>query len=167
MVISNRFSNIFEESAQKMILDLFIFNRETTEFSFNENELKKRNWDYAALNSTTFDQEYGDFERLIQSTFFNKKYYCLSLDQIKYDNYNFENSIVHIFDNIPEDWSEILLAFNEFTLWESVIFNTPPFNLFIIIPWSIGYNLLVGGESKLIRNICSGWLINEKYPISP
>ncbi|WP_037587876.1 hypothetical protein [Stenoxybacter acetivorans] len=167
MVISKLFSELFTEAVSEEIFRLVNFNISTMEFSFNEIELNERNWVYGALDDSTFDDD--DQERLIKKTSFIKKYYCVDLYAIQKKESSFKNSIVHIFENTDKDWIEILSYRNQYTVWESIIFSHPPFDVFIIKPWSVGYNLLVGGNDELVRSICTsyGWWINEKHPISP
>lgn len=165
MVINKAISDYFDCYKQQHILSLLEIDRETLEFSFNLFKLKENNWIYAAIDDNNFNQEINKITNLKKEGI--KQFVCFDLEQLLI-NKSLKDSHFYLFDNMEQDWHRILSPFEEYTLWNSAILDIN-LNLFIIKPWSVGYNLLVAGKEVLVRNICDGdgWLINQKYPIFP
>lgn len=165
MVINKLFNDYFDFSKQQYILSFLEIDRNTLEFSFNLSKLKENNWIYAAIDDNNFHQEINEIISLKREGI--KQFVCFNLEQLLIND-SLENSHFYLFDNTEQDWNKILSPFEEYTLWSSAILDIN-FNLFIIKPWSVGYNLLVAGKEILVRNICDGdgWLTNKKYPIFP
>lgn len=110
-----------------------------------------------------------EIKKIVESTkYFVEKFICVNTEPLLMNN-SLDNLNSYLFLNNEKDWQEILSPFNEYTLWNSVIFDIN-MNIFIIKPWSVGYNLMVAGDLKIVTRICNsnnGWLINKKYPICP
>lgn len=161
----NKLNQEFISKYYEKILELIIFNPITLEVSFNNKMLLKKKWIYGAINDNNFNTE--EIENIIKNTKHVKKFICLNLRSIlNFDIKKIGNA--YIFSNKKDDWHEILSALNEYTLWESAIF-AQDLSIFIIKPWSTGYNLLLAGEENIVKSICNDteWLINDKYPIIP
>lgn len=155
------------------ILDLVLFDNKTLEFYFNQNELNSRGWFFCAIDDANFniDDDKNEVIQLIHLTKEMENFICLPLNFLKESRNLSKRDELYIFDNKLSDWLEILSFQNEFTLWETLIFNPYKDGLYIIKPWSVGYNLLVAGPAEIIQkfynNFSNNWLINEKYPIYP
>lgn len=168
MVINKRISTYFNDNQQNQISKFIEVNKDTFEYSFNLDELNKKKWVYAAIDDNNFNSEKNEIAKIVNLTKDKvQQFACLNLELLKTDALS-ENSFFYLFDNTEKDWNEILSPFNEYTLWDSAIFDIN-FNIFIIKPWSVGYNLLIAGKEEVIKDICSAeeWLINNKYPIFP
>ncbi len=168
MITNKKIAAYFDDFQQKQMLSFFKINKKTLEFSFDLEKLNEKGWIYAAIDDNNFNKEQGEINKIINSTKENvSQFICLSLESL-WTNNSLENTYFYLFDNTEKDWNEILSPFNEYTLWNSAIFDIN-FNIFIIKPWSVGYNLLIAGEERIIKSIChgDGWLINQKYPIFP
>ena len=154
MITNKKIAAYFDDFQQKQMLSFFKINKKTLEFSFDLEKLNEKGWIYAAIDDNNFNKEQGEINKIINSTKENvSQFICLSLESLWTNN-----SLEHTY----------LSPFNEYTLWNSAIFDIN-FNIFIIKPWSVGYNLLIAGEERIIKSIChgDGWLINQKYPIFP
>lgn len=168
MVINKKIPAFLNDKQINQILDMVEFDKNTCEFSFNVNKLKKNGLIYAAIDDNNLNCEDGEISKLVNLTKDNILYFlCLDIESLKKQGI-MNNSSLYLFDNTEQDWENILSPFNEYTLWTSAIFDID-FNIFIIKPWSVGYNFLISGKEDIIRKICSGkdWLINDKYPIYP
>ena len=170
----NRFNaDEIDKDIWDSILNLIIFDRKTLEFSFNQKELDLRRWFFCAIDDANFnidsDDSNNEVVKLISLTKEIKTFFCLSLDFLKENRNISSKDDFYIFENKLTDWLDILSSENEFTLWETLIFHPYGMGLFIIKPWSVGYNLLIAGKPHIIENFstASNWLLNKKYPICP
>lgn len=151
---------------QENMLSFLEINKDDLEISFNMEEIKKKKWIFAARDDNSFDIE--EIDKIVELTkYFIDSFICVKTEPLFLNNS--KNLDSYLFENNEQDWSEILSPTNEYTLWNSAIFDIN-MNIFIIKPWSVGYNIMVAGNPELITKICNnedGWLINEKYPICP
>ena len=162
MAIFRETTKINDDICKEVIRNYLQFDKKTLEFSFNEESLIRNGWIYAAVDGSFLEED--EVSRII-SLSKKSQFFCLNLDRLF--NISPYEIIVYKFDNNLEDWKTILSPDEEYTLWSSLLFNMD--NLFIIKPWSSGYNLLFAGEENIVRNICTDnyWLFNKKYPIYP
>ncbi|MBH5329081.1 hypothetical protein H9Q10_05290 [Eikenella sp. S3360] len=163
MIITNNFLSLYREQDGHELKGYLKFDEATLEHDFNTAALTQKGWIYAAIDDSMLeDGEIQEITELIEI----KHLFCLDLDQLFKPNNAFDFP-VHTFRNCQEDWEEILSPSQEYTLWNSLLFDGS--QLMIIKPWSAGYNLLIAGKEQTLRQICrsSNWLFNQKYPIFP
>ena len=133
MITNKKIAAYFDDFQQKQMLSFFKINKKTLEFSFDLEKLNEKGWIYAAIDDNNFNKEQGEINKIINSTKENvSQFICLSLESL-WTNNSLENTYFYLFDNTEKDWNEILSPFNEYTLWNSAIFDIN-FNIFIIKP---------------------------------
>ena len=159
------------------ILDFITYTQSTGEFSFNEKWLNDNKMTYVAIDDNTIENYEVDF--IIKNTSHAEKYYCIDLnsshsyfqlkDDIEKAREELFGATVYSFLNYEKEWEEILSGFNNYCLYEVAIINYPNPELFIIKPWSVGYNTMIATAHDWIKEInnISVWKINDKYPIYP
>lgn len=167
MVINKTFTTVFSQKEYQEIISYIKFDSNTQEYCLNSSAVYQNNWEFAAIDDNTIDIETGELDRLLTYTIDSKLFYCINIkDILEIEDLNKLN--IFEFNNIKSDWLEILSPYNEYTLWECVLFDKD-FTIFIIKPWSAGYNTLICTDIIKLRNICTdaGWIFNDKYPITP
>ncbi|WP_165091141.1 hypothetical protein [Neisseria yangbaofengii] len=98
----------------------------------------KKQWIYGAVNDNNFNNI--EILNIVKNTNHIRKFICLNIKSIL--GFSIESRRdTYIFDNVEDDWKEILSGLNEYTLWDSIIFDES-LNIFIIKPWSISYSIL-------------------------
>ena len=169
------FKDAFGENEH--LLNFLTFTKSTGEFSFNEKWLSENKMTYVAIDDNTIEDYEVNF--IIKNTSHLKTFYCIDLTWT-HNFFYIENDIekarkelfsgtVYSFLNYEQEWEKILSGFNDYCLYEVAIINYPNPEIFIIKPWSIGYNTMIATAKdwiKEINNICV-WKINDKYPINP
>lgn len=167
MVINKKLNDFMSLTNIENMLSFLMINKDDLEIFFNLEKLKEKKWIFVARDDNNFDID--EIKKIVESTQdLIENFICVKTEPL-FINQSLKNLDSYLFENTEKDWCEILSWFNEYTLWNSVIFDIN-MNIFIIKPWSAGYNLMVAGEPQLITKICkrnNGWLINRKYPICP
>ena len=154
--------NVHEVLDKEKIIRFLQFDKKTLEYSFNEEEIIKNRWIYTAIDGSFLEED--EINRIISISKVNN-FFCLNLNGLFNESSN--KLTIYRFNNQVEDWIKILSPSEEYTLWDSLLFNND--NIIIIKPWSAGYNTLIAGEESVVRSICQDehWLFNKKHPIYP
>ena len=119
--------NVHEVVDKEKIIRFLQFDRKTLEYFFNEKEIIKNRWIYAAIDGSFLEED--EINRIISLPKVNN-FFCLNLDGLFNESSN--KLTIYRFNNQVEDWMEILSPCEEYTLWDSLLFNID--NLIIIKP---------------------------------
>jgi hypothetical protein len=118
---------VHEVVDKEKIIRFLQFDRKTLEYFFNEKEIIKNRWIYAAIDGSFLEED--EINRIISLPKVNN-FFCLNLDGLFNESSN--KLTIYRFNNQVEDWMEILSPCEEYTLWDSLLFNID--NLIIIKP---------------------------------
>ena len=119
--------NVHEVVDKEKIIRFLQFDRKTLEYFFNEKEIIKNRWIYAAIDGSFLEED--EINRIISLPKVNN-FFCLNLDGLFNESSN--KLTIYRFNNQVEDWMELLTPCEEYTLWDSLLFNID--NLIIIKP---------------------------------